>query len=143
MSGPAPKAAGQRRRRNKPAREWKPTPGVGWQYSPLPDPPEGLMPASIAAWKTWFASWFAWHWSLYDLPGLRQLVKLYDVVERGGAKAADRGQLIRWMKDYGITPSGQAALRWAPYRAPEANTTADERPEEKPSPYAHLRVVNS
>lgn len=144
MPGPPPKDPAQRRRRNKPTREWTATPGVGWQHGEeIPAPPDGLKEASVVAWKVWFASWFGAHWTPDDLPGLRQLIQLYDVVERGGIKAADRSQLIRWMDAYGITPRGQSLLRWAPPKAAEPTEGEITQPEAKAGPYGHLRVVNA
>lgn len=136
MPGPAP--ARTRRRRNKPQRgEWRSTAKVGWQHGEVPPPPDGLRDESLWAWRTWFAAWFAAHWTRDDLPGLRLLVRLYDEVERGGVKAADRAELRQLMDSYGITLKGQQDRRWV----------RPEPEDEKPSParrsarYAHLSVL--
>jgi large subunit ribosomal protein L6 len=63
--------------------EWTPAAGIGWQHEILPDAPTGLLKASKDAWAIWFRAWFAAHWTPDDLPGLRQVVRLYDQVERG------------------------------------------------------------
>lgn len=132
--GPAPKPDAERIRRNKGEQvKWHPAPGVGWQHGDLPAPPDGLMPASIEAWDTWMAAWFAAHWTVSDLPGLRQLVRLFDQVERGEFQRASEMRLQ--MDTYGITPKGQQDRRWVP---PVAE--GDEKP--KPSGgkrYGHLR----
>ena len=140
--GPAPKPDTQRRRRNVPVRgEWQATPGTGWQHGPVPDPPEGLMPASQTAWTTWMQSWVAAHWTPTDLPALRQLIRLYDQVERGEFQRMT--ELRLGMDTYGITPKGQQDRRWTAPKAeaeaaPETATAAT-----KPSRYAHLRTVAS
>jgi hypothetical protein len=69
-----------------------------------------MMQASVDAWSTWFAAWFAAHWTPSDLPGLRQLVRLYDQVERGKFERA--AELRLQMDTYGITPKGQQDRRW-------------------------------
>lgn len=140
MPGPAPKT--QRRRRNVPARgEWKPAPGEGWQHGEIPAPPDGLVSGSVEAWTTWFSSWFASHWTPDMLPGLRVVILAYDDVIRGGVKAADRTALHALMRAYGITPDGQAALRWQRPTEEEDKSSAPQ-PHAVPDQYAHLKVVN-
>ena len=81
-------------------------------------------------------SWVASHWTPTDLPGLRQLVRLYDQVERGEFQRATELRLA--MDTYGISPKGQQDRRWSqPDAESEAVTTATP-----PSRYAGLRVVN-
>lgn len=138
--GPAPKKPEERRRRNKPAAgEWRAAPGEGWQHGELPKAPDGLLAASREAWTTWFRSWWAAHWGREDLPALRQVIKLYDAVERGEGQRA--GELRLWMDNYGITPEGQQKRRWArpqgqsqPEQPKGGAVAADD-------PYRGLRVV--
>lgn len=135
MPGPIPKD--NRRRRNEPARgDWQPAPGVGWQHGEIPKPPTGLTRASRDAWQAWFRSWFAAHWTPELLPGLRQVVRLYDQVERGEYVRA--AELRMAMDTYGMTPKGQAGLRWKPpvSEAPPSTTAAPG------SRFAHLKVVD-
>ncbi len=117
------------------------TNGIGWQHGEVPDPPDGLLEASKTAWQTWFFAWFAANWWPDDLPVLRQVIKLYDEVERGGTRAADKSQLHVWMRSYGITPDGQLALRWMRPKPDEApiNTEGADADD----PYGHLRVVGA
>jgi hypothetical protein len=108
----APKLPGERRRANAPERgEWTATERAGWQHGDVPEPPDGLMPASVDAWRVWLAAWFAAHWTPDDLPGLRQLIRIYDQVERGEFQRAN--ELRLQMDTYGITPKGQQDRRWA------------------------------
>lgn len=132
-----PKLPGQRHRHHAPGRgEWKAAPGIGWQHGKIPDPPDGLTAASRVAWRTWFRSWFAAYWGPEDLPVLLQLIKFYDHVARGGASAADKGELRRWLDGYGISKKGQQDRRWlAPSNAPASPALVS-------SPYRHLRAVN-
>ena len=113
MAGRGPAPAPNRRRANKPVRgEWvAPVAGAaGWQHGDVPELPEGLMPATVDAWRVWFGSWFAAHWTLEDVPGLRQVIRLYDQVERGEFQRAS--ELRLQMDTYGITPKGQQDRRW-------------------------------
>lgn len=104
----------------------------------IPEPPDGLMQASIDAWNVWFGAWFAAHWSSVDLPGLRQLVRLYDQVERGEFQRA--GELRIQMDTYGITPKGQQDRRWKQLPAPATTATSPGggTPTKR---YGHLRTA--
>lgn len=128
-----------RRRRNKPVRgDWKPTTTSGWQHGAIPEPPDGLLAPSIAAWNTWMRAWFAVHWTPEDLPGLRQLVRTYDQLERNEFQ---RGPELRLLMDtYGITPKGQQDRRWVAPK-PDAKPAAEAQ-EDADDPYRHLRVVS-
>lgn len=133
----APKPKGERQRRNVPERgEWKPTDGVGWQHGDMPEAPDGLLEASRLAWSTWMGAWFAAHWSPEDLPGLRQVIRMYDQVERGEFQRA--AELRLQMDTYGITPKGQQDRRWAPpvKTEPKSGGGGSAR-------YGHLKAVGS
>lgn len=123
--GPAPKPTSQRRGRQVQVRgEWKPTAGGGWQHGEPPSPPDGLLKASRDAWATWMSAWWAAHWTPEDIPGLRQVIRLYDQVERGEFQRAS--ELRLQMDTYGITPKGQQDRRWV---APKpADTPAGQAP---------------
>lgn len=86
--------------------------GVGWQHGDVPECPPGLMPAAELAWVTWLGAWFAAFWTPADVPGLRQMIRLYDQVERGEFHRA--GELRLQMDTYGVTPKGQQDRRWKP-----------------------------
>lgn len=134
--GRAPKEPDERKNpRNKPTHEWQNAPGEGWQHGKTPEAPDGLMAASVTAWKTWMGAWFAAYWKPEDLPGLRTLVRLYDQVERGEFHRA--GELRLQMDTYGITPKGQQDRRWKP---PAETTEVSTGPTRK-SQYGHLRSV--
>lgn len=94
------------------------------------------MPAAVEAWNTWFGAWFASFWKPEDLPGIRQIIRLYDQVERGEFQRATELRLS--MDTYGITPKGQQDRRWqaAKIEAPAVRkSAARER-------YAHLSVID-
>lgn len=115
--GPAPKPAEQRRRANAPAHDWRFAEGVGWQHGDVPPAPPKLLKESREAWATWFAAWFAWFWTPEDVPGLRQMIRLYDDVARGARNRAPEMRLE--MDAYGITPKGQMERRWKPEKGTE------------------------
>lgn len=120
--------------RDTPVRgEWQRAEG-GWQ-GPIPKPPTGMLKASRDAWETWFSAWFAAHWTTADLPGLRQVIRLYDQVERGEFQRAT--ELRLQMDTYGITPKGQQDRRWKPPEAVPASA-----PPVAQGMYGHLRAVD-
>jgi hypothetical protein len=94
------------------------------------------MPASLEAWDTWFKAWFASNWSVADLPGLRQIIRLHDQVERGDFVRS--GELRLQMDTYGITPKGQQDRRWKPPAEGALKPSSGDRPAR----YGHLRAVN-
>lgn len=117
--------------------EWQAAPGVGWQHGDIPPAPTGLLKASREAWAVWMRSWFAAHWTPDDLPGMRQVIRVYDQVERGDFTRANEMRLQ--MDTYGITPKGQQDRRWTP---PVVDANAAKEPTPTPGGrYAHLRAV--
>lgn len=118
MPGPPPKPV--RRDRTEPSRgEWRELEQVGWQHGDVPELPDGLLGATRTAWETWMGSWVAAHWTPTDVPGLRQLIRIYDQVERGEFQRAN--ELRLQMDTYGLTPKGQQDRRW---RAPSSSRPA-------------------
>lgn len=138
--GPPPKDPEARRGRAKPVRgDWQPSPGVGWQHGAIPPFPRGITTQSQHAWRTWFTAWYAAHWTPSDLPSLRQLVRLYDAVERGDLVRATELRLAQ--DTWGITPKGQQDRRWSPPK-PADTPVQGAAPAEAPgSRYGHLRSV--
>lgn len=133
--GPAPKEG--RHRRNEPERgETSSIDAVGWQHGDVPDPPDGLMVASVEAWGVWLGAWFAAHWSPADLPGLRQLIRIYDQVERGEFQRATELRLM--MDTFGITPKGQQDRRWSPPKPKESGSSGTTT---NPPPQRRLKAV--
>ena len=118
--GPAPKPKETRRGAHDPQRgEWRVPDGPGWQFGEVPEAPDGLMPASEEAWRVWFAAWFAAFWTEDELPGLRQVIRLYDQVERGEFQRASELRLA--MDTYGMTPKGQQDRRWMRPKSEESS----------------------
>lgn len=116
--GRPPKPADVRVNRVAPTRgDYVQVAKVGWQHGETPEPPEGMKPASIDAWRLWFAAWYAAHWNVEDVPALRHLVLLYDQVERGEFQRA--GELRLGLDTWGVSPKGQQDRRWEAPKAPE------------------------
>jgi hypothetical protein len=92
------------------------------------------MPATAEAWRVWFGAWFSAHWTPDDVPGLRQLIRLYDQVERGEFQRS--GELRIQMDTYGITPKGQQDRRW---KAPAVKEPQATTPTPTGKKYGHLR----
>lgn len=135
--GPAPKQTGRRTRHVPQRGDWQPTSQQGWQHGEIPTPPDGLKDATVVAWHTWFAAWFASHWTPDDLPGLRIVIGLYDQVERGEFTRAT--ELRQLMDNYGITPKGQQDRRW---QRPKEDEPSPSQQREGVDHYAHLKVVS-
>ena len=134
--GPQPKDPAKRVRRAAATRgDAVAAQSTGWQHGTIPSPPDGLKDASAEAWSTWFGAWFAAHWEPTDVPGLRQVIRLYDEVERGEFVRAT--ELRLQMDTYGITPKGQQDRRWA--KPKEADATPAAR--SKGTRYQHLKAV--
>ena len=136
--GRTPKANRQNPRDVPIRGDWKSADG-GWQHGEIPPAPDGLLEASRTAWDVWLKAWFAAHWTPDDLPGLRQLIRLYDQVERGEFQRAS--ELRLQMDTYGITPKGQQDRRWTRPQA-EEDKSSSPQPQVVPDQYAHLKVVN-
>lgn len=98
------------------------------------------MPASLEAWAIWFGSWFAAHWTPVDVPGIRQIIRLYDQVERGEFQRASELRLS--MDTYGITPKGQQDRRWKPPVTPAASTPATPSPTNRSRNSRKARVID-
>jgi hypothetical protein len=141
--GPQPKDPAARTRRNSPPAA-ETTTEVGWQHGDIPPAPAKLLKTSREAWAIWMGSWFAAHWAPEDLPGLRQVVRLYDQVERGEFGRHTQCRIA--MDTYGITPKGQQDRHWAaPWVAPvQADRPAPGGTTPKPGArYGHLRSVEA
>jgi len=95
-----------------------------------------LLKPSRDAWDIWMRSWFAAHWTDDDLPGLRQVIRIWDQVERGEFQRSSEMRLA--MDTYGITPKGQQDRRWTPPRAEAVPSRGEQAP---PDPYEGLRVI--
>lgn len=157
--GAAPKEPDKRVGKHVPQRgEWQATPGRGWQHGTIPPPPDALRSDTLAAWQTWMESWFASHWTVHDLPGLRIVAQLYDLCQsyyedpyvekkvRGKdeyvfvLKPNPATELRQMLDNYGITPKGQQDRRWI---VPTADAPAAVQPEQQDEagPYGGLRAV--
>lgn len=135
-TGRTPKDPSARVHRGRPQRgDYVTAVGVGWQHGRRPAAPAGLLEPSRRAWSTWMDAWFAAHWTPADVPALRQLIRLYDQVERGDFVRAP--ELRLWLDTMGVTPKGQQDRRWRP-PATSAEPAASSGTSGQ---YRHLRSV--
>lgn len=133
--GPKPKPPGEAVNRNPKVHQFKHAEAVGWQHGRVPTAPDGLLKASRDAWRAWFGAWWASFWTPADLPALRQIVNLFDAVERDTEDVRLAAELRQQMDRYGLTPKGRQDLRWEPPKdKPAATPTAPSTPR--------LRVVD-
>ena len=107
--GPAPKAHTQRPRdeKRRARGSFHRSESIGWQHGDIPEPPPGMQPDTLDAWREWFSGWVAAHWIPGDVPQLRHMARLYDAVVLG--KLTRAPELRMWMDGYGLTPKGQPA----------------------------------
>ena len=135
MAGRGPQPKPDRVRRAEPERgEAQVAAASQWSHGEIPPAPDGLMPASVEAWTTWFGAWFAAFWTPADLPALRQMIRLYDQVERGEFQRAS--ELRLQMDTYGVTPKGQQDRRW---KQPIDPTPSSKKGGE--GRYSHLKAI--
>lgn len=139
MSGPAP--AEHRLRTNEPARgDWKAAPGIGWQHGDVPPCPVRSK-AAQETWATWFAQWYAAHWTPADLPNLRLCIKAWARADGPEPRGTDVAGYVRLADDLGITRKGQQDRRWKPPAEVTPSVRATVRASRATSPTAHLSVV--
>jgi hypothetical protein len=111
MSGPAPKPAHLRRRRNTPAGgEWVDLPEL--EGPVLPELPEGNWSEhSVAMWEAWRADRATSQFSSADVGYALATIRIADAYHRGGP-ASLVGELRLRMDGLGLTPKGKRNLRW-------------------------------
>ena len=97
-----------------------------------------MLKASRETWDIWMRAGFAAYWGPEDVPVLRMVIQLYDMVERGAASASLRAEFRQLADNYGITPKGRQDRRWT---RPVGDQAVAPAAETKPSRYAHLRTV--
>jgi P27 family predicted phage terminase small subunit len=94
MHGPLRKPADRRQRRNQPAATLV---AVARVARPTPEPPTGLLAASVTAWARLWHSELAAHYLDTDMPAIERLWGLYD--ERARAiKVATKGRIVEGSK---------------------------------------------
>ena len=110
--GVKPLAPGAAKRPEQQVHGWTPATSTGWQHGDIPEPPDGLMPASLAMWNDWFTAWYASFWQPDAAGMIRQIIAMYDQMERGDLAIVTK--MTPLLHAYGITPKGRQDLRWAP-----------------------------
>lgn len=116
MPGPAPKLDSERRRTNKPVTGWNRTPAGGWRHGKIPTAPDGSTADARKTWKLWFSSWWAYWWTLEDVPQLELALKMWYLAKTDPSVAPKFQALADAL---GITPKGRYALRLLPPEEPE------------------------
>ena len=113
--GPAPKPREQRRdRHKKQAGDWVQLPPEGYQ-GPIPALAGlGLSNSTLEWWKTIWRSPMATQWSEGDVPALKELAMLRELLLDGKMSVAAE---VRLRSDsFGLTPAGRQQRRWDDYR---------------------------
>jgi hypothetical protein len=114
MSGPAPKPAHLRRRRNTPAGgEWVDLPELEGPVLPeLPELPGGNWSQyTLRMWAAWRADPVTSQYTPADVDYALATIRIADAYHRGGP-ASLLGELRLRMDGLGLTPKGKRNLRW-------------------------------
>jgi hypothetical protein len=109
--GPAPKPREQRRdRHKKQAGDWVQLPPGGYQ-GPIPSlAGVGLSDSTYEWWKTIWRSPMATQWTEGDVPALKELAMLRELLLDGKMSVAAE---VRLRSDsFGLTPAGRQQRRW-------------------------------
>jgi hypothetical protein len=127
MSGPPPKPASQRRRRNKAQAVVKlPSEPSKRTVPALPDSGK-LLKSTREWWRTVWSSPMAAVWLEADMPALARLAKLVDEAARGEVA----GQVlveVRQLEDrFGLSPLARRRLQWGVDQA--GGEASDDAPE--------------
>ena len=132
MSGPAPKSAGMRARRNLPA---------GGEWTTLPPLIEPVLPdlgdvAPGAAWSPRvLALWSGWRQDfatqLYGPSEIAMAVELAYLVDNAitGGKATMWIEALKWMDSLALTPKGKRIARVCPGDPPAAGAVVNMTPD--------------
>jgi hypothetical protein len=125
MSGPAPKPAELRRRRNAPAGgEWVDLPELETPVLP-PLPAGDWSEHSIAMWDAWRADRATSQYTPADIGYALETIRVADSYHRGGPASLVSELRLR-MDGLGLTPKGKHNLRWRVTTQAEA---VGDRPE--------------
>lgn len=125
-TGPAPKDASQRRRRNEPARgEWVDLEPLSTPV--LPELPDGeWSPITVMTWAAWRCDPVTAQWSPSDVAYALDTIRLYEQMTASSANEVR----IR-MDGLGLTPKGKRDLRWRIPPAADVVPIESARPERK------------
>lgn len=163
MSGPAPKNAGVRARKNKASTRAILTEREDAEIPELPPltieiiDSEGVTliverkwhPLTVAWWQAIWPSPMAAEWHSSDVFGLYALAMLYDKVFKTGGNAAAHAEMRLGRAPYGLTPIDRRRLEWTIESADKAQSEGEKRrqaPETAPAvpkPEADLRLIVS
>lgn len=127
-TGPAPKDASQRRRRNEPARgEWVDLEPLSAPVLPeLPECEDGWSPMTVMTWAAWRRDPVTAQWSPSDVAYALDTIRLYEQMTASSANEVR----IR-MDGLGLTPKGKRDLRWRIPPAADVVPLDSARPSRK------------
>lgn len=140
MSGPPPKDADQRVRRNAAKYDYASAtlPAEG-RKGPAPKPTVKLDPAEAATWRRLWKSPMATMWSVDDVEALTRYVKLARS-DAALSVPAVIAELRQTETLFGLNPKGRQNLRWKlaePHEPPSAGST----PPDDLADYSYLKAV--
>ena len=139
MSGPLPKPATQRRRRNRAS-----TATTLRALAPVDVPPlplEDPHPSTVAFWEELWASPIVPELAGVDVPGLVMLARLVEDFHRAGSPTA-RVELSRELRlrgaEYGLSPISRRRLQWQIAQVAEAEDRRAARVKARSRPDPRL-----
>lgn len=121
----APKAPGQRRRRNASQGQWRSLPAEG-SGREAPELLGEFVAATRDWWVTVWGSPMAAVWLEADVPALRRLAWLVDGVNRGESSAALMGEIRQLEDRFGLSPRARRMLQWEVSQAVETKAPREQ-----------------
>lgn len=143
MPGPAPKPASQRRRVNKTTgRRTLPAKAPRRRAPALGTRRPAWLMATRAWWATIWASPMSTTWIAADVPALKRLAVLVELVGRGQVSATLLAEIRQLEDRFGLSPLARRKLEWEIEQGREAETeAAAQKAEEASEEGRWLRAV--
>jgi hypothetical protein len=142
MPGPPAKPASQRRRANKTTgRRTLPASPPRRRVPALGPRKPTWLKATREYWKTIWASPMATTWIEADVPALRRLAVLVELVGRGQVSAMHLAEIRQLEDRFGLSPLARRRLEWELEQGREAEIVQEVRKDEDEGDGRWLRAV--